>query len=207
MWSRDHLQLLLEMLRTANIRNLTVWFAPPRQTNDIGDDKTVMPPQRATESDTVMCSHGSANPPTHLQYKDHLQIPKTAPSGLGHVPHLMRQCLGQSYSPPRATIPPVHPLPHNYPSNFPLVTMERPKITPKLPLPRRRSPPKSRNRGNGVVVPYLYFKTPVINMIELHQHSGISHYQAPNELYLYGKVVPPIHVCSSHNPLRFILHY
>jgi len=66
MRSRDHFQLPLEMLRTANIRSLTVWFAP-RQTSVIGDDKTVMPPQRTTESDTVMRGHGSADPPTHLQ--------------------------------------------------------------------------------------------------------------------------------------------
>jgi len=34
----------------------------------MGADKTVMPPQRATESDTVMRGHGSTDPLTHLQY-------------------------------------------------------------------------------------------------------------------------------------------
>jgi len=40
-----------------------------------------------------------------------------------------------------ATIP--HSRPHKHPLNFPLATMQCPKLTPKLPLLLRRSPPKS----------------------------------------------------------------
>jgi len=40
---------------------VTAWFAL-RPTGDLGADKTVMPPQRATESDTVMRGHGSSRP-------------------------------------------------------------------------------------------------------------------------------------------------
>jgi len=35
----------------------------------------------------------------------------------------------------------IHTLPHNYATMSPLVTMGRPKFTPKLPLPLQRSPP------------------------------------------------------------------
>jgi len=81
------------------------------------------------------------------------QMPKNArnharnrPFLLRHVDfHLTRECLGPPHSPRQTTARSLYALPRNDATNSPLVTMGRRKFTPpkKLPLPLRRSPPKS----------------------------------------------------------------
>ena len=49
-----------------------------------------------------------------------------------HVhPHLIRQCLGRPHPSPQTTAQSVHALSYNYAIKSPLVTMGRPKFTPK----------------------------------------------------------------------------
>jgi len=81
----------------------------------------------------------------------HTQMPKNArnharnsPFPLRHVDfHLTHECLGPAHSPCQTTVQSLYALPHNDTTNSPLVTMGRHKFSPKLPLPLRRSPPKS----------------------------------------------------------------
>jgi len=79
------------------------------------------------------------------------QIPKNAgnhdrnsPFPLRHVDfHVTHECLGPPHSPCQTTARSLYTLPHNDATKSPLVIMGRRKFTPKLPLPLRRSPPKS----------------------------------------------------------------
>jgi len=79
------------------------------------------------------------------------QMPKNArnharnsPFPLTHVDvHLTYECLDPPHSPCQMTARSLYALPHNDATNCPLVTTGRRKFTPKLPLPLRRSPPKS----------------------------------------------------------------
>jgi len=69
-------------------------------------------------------------------------MPKKSPKQplpLGHVnPHFIHEWLGRPHSPSQMTARSVHALPHNYATKSPLVTMGRPKFTPKTALPLRR---------------------------------------------------------------------
>jgi len=56
--------------------------------------------------------------------------------------HLTHEFLGQPHSPRQTTAPSLYALLHNDATNSPLVTMGRPKFTPKTALHLRRSPPK-----------------------------------------------------------------
>jgi len=64
-----------------------------------------------------------------------VQTPKNSRSSpflLRHVdPHLIHQCLGPLHSPCPMTAQSVHALPRNFATKSPLVTMGRPKFTPK----------------------------------------------------------------------------
>jgi len=57
--------------------------------------------------------------------------------------HLTHECLGPPHSPCQTTARSLYALPHNDATKSPLVTMDAANSPPKLPLPLRRSPPKS----------------------------------------------------------------
>ena len=70
-------------------------------------------------------SMGTWNPTRGLQ-------PQNCLFYLQHIhTHLIHQCLGRLYSPLQVIAPSVHTFRHHYTSKFPLVTMGRPKFTPK----------------------------------------------------------------------------
>jgi len=77
----------------------------------------------------------------------HAEMPKNATNHARNRPfplryvdfHLTHQCMGPPHSPRQTTARSLYALPHN----DALVIMERRNFTPKLPLPLRRSPPKS----------------------------------------------------------------
>jgi len=69
---------------------------------------------------------------------------RNRPFPLRHVDfHQTDECLGLPHSPCQTTARSLYALPHNDATESSLVTMGRRKFTPKLPLPLRRSPPKS----------------------------------------------------------------
>jgi len=62
--------------------------------------------------------------------------PQNHPFHLRHVnPNLLHPCRDQPHSPPPTTDRSLHTFPHNYATKSPLVTMIRPKFTPKLLIP------------------------------------------------------------------------
>jgi len=69
---------------------------------------------------------------------------RNSPFLLRHMDfHLTYECLGPPHSPRQTTARSLYTLPHKDVTKSALVTMGRRKFTPELPLPLRRSPPKS----------------------------------------------------------------
>ena len=73
---------------------------------------------------------------------------------LRHVDfHLTHECLDPPHSPRQTTAQSLYALPHKDATKPPLFTMGRHKFTPKLPLPLRRSPPKSNTEPDPTHYP------------------------------------------------------
>jgi len=82
------------------------------------------------ESNTFLLN----NAPFKLMEAKTPRNPQTSVFPLHYVdPHLIHQCLGRRHSPvtTQTTARWFHAFPHNYATKSPLVTMGRPKFTPK----------------------------------------------------------------------------
>ena len=110
--------------------------------------------------------------------------------------HLIHQCLGRPQSPPQTIARWVHAFLHNYATKDPLVTVGRPKFTPKLLLPLWWSPPPS-----NTPIPRL---TPPPQTIARWVHAFPHNYATKDPLVTVGrpkftpKLLLPLRWSSSH---------